>query len=208
MNKSLLAIHQDVPADHYDTGIKNNLFQRFWHLRRFREVLKEAPQIEGNILDIGCHGGLFTEIIAKKVNQSNFYGVDISSQAVMLAQKRLPKGKFLVADAIKLPFRKDFFNAIYCLEVLEHLDDPLLALIEIRRILKKKGVGIILVPTENLLFRVVWFLWTLKYPVWCHAHVQTFYKNQLEQILEKLGFKVLKMKMFNLNMLKLIIFEK
>lgn len=59
-NKSLLEIHEDVPADHYDKGIRKNLFQKYWHFTRFEEVLKNINPVYGPVLDIGCHSGTFT----------------------------------------------------------------------------------------------------------------------------------------------------
>ena len=61
--KTLLQIHEDVHADHYDKGLKTNLFQKIWHERRFSEVRKVIRPVGGKVLDIGCHGGTFTEVI-------------------------------------------------------------------------------------------------------------------------------------------------
>lgn len=208
MNKSLLEIHEDVPADHYDKGIKHNLFQKYWHWRRFVEVLKVLKPIEGPILDVGCHSGTFTEHLLKKVQTKKVYGIDISSPAIKLAKKRLPFGNFQVADVAKLPFKDNFFEAAFCLEVLEHIDDPVTALKEIRRVLKKGSKLYILVPSDNKLFKVIWLLWTLYYPHWRHAHVQSYSKATLENLLTQIGFKVVQVKSFNSGMLKLVICQK
>ena len=45
-HKSLLEIHEDVPAEHYDVGIKRNLFQKYWHFRRFKEILKVIKPVD------------------------------------------------------------------------------------------------------------------------------------------------------------------
>lgn len=208
MNKSLLEIHEDVPADHYDKGIKHNLFQKYWHWRRFVEVLKVVGSMEGPILDIGCHGGTFTERLLKKVQTKKVYGIDISSPAIKLAKRRLPFGSFQVADVAKLPFENNFFEAAFCLEVLEHIDDPVKALKEVKRVLKKGSKLYILVPSDNKLFKIIWLLWTLYYPHWRHAHVQSYNKATLEKLLEELGFKIIQVKGFNFGMLKLIICQK
>jgi ubiquinone/menaquinone biosynthesis C-methylase UbiE len=207
-HKSLQEIHEDVPPEHYDRGIKRNLFQKYWHYRRFKEVTSAVKPIEGAFLDVGCHAGTFTLNILKKINTKKVYGLDISPQAIKLAQKRIPFGKFKVGDAQDLPYKSDFFEAIFCLEMLEHVDDPQAVLSEIKRVLKKGGYGVILVPLENRLFRTVWFLWTLYYPVWRHAHVQSFTGDDLERYLKKLGLKKISSNTFNLGMLKLVIFEK
>ena len=204
----MLEIHEDVAADHYDKGLKKNIFQKYWHNRRFNEVLKVIKLVEGPVLDVGCHGGTFTKVILSKIGSKDIYGVDVSHSAIEYAGKKIPFGKFTVSDVARLPFKNNFFNAVICLEVLEHVDNPSQALSEIYRVLKKGGYTVILVPTDNKLFRIVWSLWTLYYPVWKHAHVQSFRNNTLESLLKKVGFKIDRVKTFNLDMLKLVIVHK
>lgn len=206
--KTLLEIHEDVPAEHYDVGIKKNLFQKYWHSKRFKEVLEVIKSVSGPVLDVGCHGGTFTSVILSKIGSKDIYGIDISPEAIKLAKKRIPYGTFQVADAAKLPFKDNFFEAVFCLEVLEHVDDPISTLKEIYRVMKKGGYAVILVPSDNRLFKIVWFLWTLYYPVWRHAHVQSYGNDALEKTIQELSFKMKSVKDFNLGMLKLILFEK
>lgn len=208
IHKSLVEIHEDVPADHYDQGIKGNLFQKYWHSRRFTEVLKKINLVKGPILDVGCHGGTFTKKIADKLQSKQVYGIDISHRAIELAKKRIPFGNFEVADAGTLPFNNNFFEAVFCLEVLEHVDDPKKVLSEIKRVLKKGGYVIFLVPSDNKLFKIIWFLWTLYYPIWKHAHVQSFSGSILEDFISSMGLKIEEVKNFNLGMLKLIVARK
>lgn len=207
-SKSLLEIHEDVPANHYDQGLKNNFFQWYWHNKRFGALKKVVKPVAGNVLDIGCHGGTFTQVILGKINSRNIYGIDVSHQAIDYIKKKIPYGNFQVARAEKLPFKDDYFDAIFCLEVLEHVDDPVSAVREIKRVLKKGGYGVILIPSDSNLFKIVWFLWTLYYPVWRHAHVQSFTGDKLDELIKDIGFKILKSKTFNFGMLKLVVFEK
>ena len=207
-HKNLLEIHEDVPAEHYDLGIKKNLFQRLWHTSRFKQVKRVIKSVNGPFLDMGCHSGTFTAQVMKKINSDQVYGIDISHSAIELAKKRFPKGHFQMADAHNLPFKDNFFEAVFCLEMLEHVDDPVKVLTEMRRVMKNQAYSVLLVPSENKLFKIVWFLWTMYYPVWRHAHVQSFQKSELEKILKKLKFKVVMSKTFNLGMLKLVVCEK
>lgn len=207
-HKTLIEIHEDVPANHYDRGIKNNLFQKFWHWRRFSEVLNVAAVVNGPILDIGCHGGTFTQKILSKLGSKKIYGIDISPKAIELAQRKIPYGHFQVADAGNIPFKSNFFDATFCLEVLEHVDNPQEVALEIKRVLKKKGYAVILVPTDNMLFKIVWFLWTLYFPVWRHAHVQSFAGRNLESLIKETGLNIERVKTFNMGMLKLVVARK
>ena len=207
-NKKLLEIHEDVPANHYDQGLKRNLFQKYWHSKRFNELKKVIKPVKGNLLDIGCHGGTFTQIILTQAKPKQIYGIDVSPSAIEYIKKKIPDGHFEVARAEKLPFKDQFFEAVYCLEVLEHVDDPIASISEIKRVLQKGGIGVILIPSDSKLFKTIWFLWTLHYPIWRHAHVQSFIGNKLEDLIKKNGLKVTISKTFNFGMLKLVLFEK
>lgn len=208
MSKTILEIHEDVPADHYDRGIQYNLFQKYWHLRRFVEVLKVIKPVDGPVLDIGCHSGTFTSKILSLIGSKKIYGIDVSQPAIFLAKKRIPYGNFRVGDAQKLPFKSNFFEATFCLEVLEHIDDPVAVLREISRVLKKGGYAVLLVPSDNKLFKIIWFLWTFYYPHWRHAHVQSFKDDSLEGAVKLAGLKIKTVKTFHRGMLKLIVAEK
>lgn len=206
--KSLQERHEDVPADHYDLAIKNNSFQRYWHFKRFSEVDRFITPVSGNVLDVGCHSGLFTNRILKKMKASKIYGIDVSSNAIERAKSRIPRGHFQVADAYSLPFQDGIFDAVFCLEVLEHVDFPEKVLSEIKRILKKGGYGVILVPTDTLLFRAIWFIWNLRYKVWTHTHVQSFTDSKLEDLIKEKELEINDSKTFHLGMLKLVKFSK
>lgn len=207
-HKTLLGLHEEVPADHYDLGIKNNLFQRYWHRTRFLKAEKLITPVKGNILDIGCHGGLFTSQIKQKCCPKSVYGIDVSFAAIKKAIQRIPKGHFQVADAHNLPFKNNFFDAAFCMEVLEHVDDPQKVMVEMKRVLVKGGYGLVLVPTDNFLFKLIWFIWNLRYHVWRHTHIQSFTSNKLETLITSAGLRIISSESFNLGMLKLVKFEK
>ena len=101
---------------------------------------------KNNVLDIGCGVGQNLKLLSKK---GIYYGVDISSKNIKINQKKFPKYKFLVADITKkTEFNNNFFDEIYCYDVLEHVDNLDKALREIYRIINKKnGKLIVEVPT-------------------------------------------------------------
>jgi len=208
MQKTLLQIHEDVPSLYYDLGIKHNIFQNLWHNNRFRQVKKISPQVTGKVLDIGCHSGLFTQKIIDSIPHKNVYGVDISTEAIEYAKKRIKGGNFYTANAHTLPFKNNFFDQVYCLEMLEHVEHPEGVVSEIKRVLKKSGNGVILVPTESYLFRLVWFFWNIINPVWKHAHIQHFSEKTLTALLKKYNLKIVESKKFQFNMLLLVQFTK
>lgn len=204
---------EDVPAGWYWKSIKVDLLQRFWHKTRFREVARFIEPVDGEVLDIGCNDGTFSEIIFNKSGVKRLIGIDVDEKSVSWAKKHYPKSamRFLMGDAHNLKFKPDSFAAVFCLEVLEHVKDPVLALTEIKRVLKKGGYGVFLVPSDSFLFRFIWFLWLNFYPrgwVWRETHIQTFRRDALSRLCRKVDFEIEVNKKFNLGMLHLIKVKK
>lgn len=201
-------VHRNVPPDWYCQGIKRNLGQRFWHHRRFTEIGKLIEPTGGKILDIGSADGTFTKIILDRSRASFVIGIDALSSSVAYAKKRFARNKrlrFRVAEAEKLPFKDNEFDAVFALEVLEHLFVPEKALREVKRVLKKEGYAIFLVPTESIPFKIIWFFWENTWGwIWKGTHVQKFANGELVKIIKKVGFRISTDKKFLLGMLKAI----
>ncbi len=206
--KTAVELHSKVPPDWYYSSIKRNLLQRWWHKSRFSAVRKTVEPVNGKILDIGSADGMFTNVISEESGASEVVGIDVLAQSVKWANKHW-KGKpmkFMVADAHKLNFPANYFDAIFALEVLEHVYKPDQVLREIKRVLKKGGYAIFLVPSDSKLFLTIWFLvkkfWWAK--IWQDTHVQSYKNNSLPKLSKKLGFKIEVDKKFWLGMLHLV----
>lgn len=85
------------------------------------------------ILDLGCGTG----VLARHLDpvQAEWVGLDNSREMLRLA----PSGA-LFGDIRELPFAGDSFDAVAALWVLYHLEDPVLALREARRVLRPGGL--------------------------------------------------------------------
>jgi len=208
--KKLREIHDEVPPDYYDRSMRTNLFQWFWHTRRISVLSGLLKGEKARMLDIGCGGGTLLDRIAKKAGLNFSAGVDASFGAIKYAASNHKGPRYLCADFYELPFKGSTFGYVTAIEVLEHLEKPEKALIELRRVLKDNGKILILVPNEkNLLFRVIWYFWTKgKGKVWKEAHVQQFTKESLGALLKSSGFKPVEWKMFLLGMLMAVKGEK
>ncbi|MBP9759082.1 methyltransferase domain-containing protein [Candidatus Dojkabacteria bacterium] len=202
-------LHEHVPANWYFESLKKDPLQKIWHSTRFREVTKVATPAN-TVLDVGCADGVFSNIIFKKINPNKYIGLDVVKTSIAWAKKHWSKNKhmkFVVGDAHKLSYRDGQFDAVFCLEALEHVADPIKVLKEFKRVMKKGGYGVFLVPSDNNLFKIVWWLWLHFYPrgwVWRETHIQTYRGNYLPVACKKAGFKVVLDKKFNLGMLHLV----
>ena len=214
INKSAYDLHKQVPPNWYYLSLKVDPIQRYWHRRRFEEVSKIASPVKGTILDIGCADGMFSKVILDKTKAKKLIGLDVLKSSVSWANKHWAstgKMQFKVGDAHKLEFKKETFDAVFALEVLEHVHNPEKVLREIKRVLKPNGYGIFLVPSDSRLFRSIWFLWIHFYPrgwVWRETHIQTFSNNYLPRLSKKVGLKIEIDKKFILGMLHVVKVKK
>lgn len=210
MKKSkALELHEHVPANWYHQSLKKDFLQKYWHTTRFEAIKKYAEKAD-DVLDIGCADGVFTNVIFKATNAKKLTAIDVVKTSVDWAKKHWKKNKklkFIVGDAHNLKFKSNSFDAVFIMEVLEHVEDPLKVLQDVKRVLKKGGYAMFLVPSDNDLFKVVWWLWLNFYPrgwVWKETHIQTYRDNYLPVLCKKAGFKVELDKKFNLGMLHLV----
>lgn len=208
-NMSAEELHKQVPANWYFQSLKIDPLQRYWHKRRFEEVQKVTEEASV-VLDVGCADGVFSKKIYNKTKAKKYVGIDVLKSSIDWAKKhwsRYPAMKFSVGDAHKLDYKPNTFNAVFIMEVLEHVKDPSKVLKNVKRILKKGGYGVFLVPSDSKLFNIVWWLWLNFYPrgwVWRDTHIQTFRNNFLPRLCKRAGFKVEVDKKFNLGMLHLV----
>jgi ubiquinone/menaquinone biosynthesis C-methylase UbiE len=208
--KSAEELHERVPPNWYWQSLRVDPFQRYWHKRRFEEVGRLIEPVEGAVLDVGSADGIFSKVILDKSQAKRLIGIEVLRSSVEWAKNHwagVPKMQFQVGDAHRLEFASNFFDAVFCLEVLEHVHKPEEALREFKRVLKKGGYGVFLVPSDSILFRTIWFLWLHFYPrgwVWKDTHIQTYRGNFLPKICKKEGFKIEAEKKFLSGMLHVV----
>ena len=89
------------------------------------------------ILDIACGTGTSTAPLAK--SGATVIGVDFSPVMIAEAVKKHPKLEFREADATKLPFGDDEFDAVTISFGLRNVQQPKVALAEMYRVLKPGG---------------------------------------------------------------------
>lgn len=205
---SAASLHNNIPPDWYYSSIRENIFQRYWHNRRFEEASKLMEPVEGKVLDIGCADGVFTKVILDGTRAKEVIGIDVLKPSLDWADKHWKKNKkmkFKVGDAHNLDFGAGTFDAVFVIEVLEHVFDPLKVLKEIKRVLKKEGYAVFLVPTESLLFRIVWFFWSFyRGKIWKETHIHAYRHDYLVKLCEQVGFSVERNKKFILGMLQAV----
>jgi SAM-dependent methyltransferase len=98
------------------------------------------------VLDIGCGDGRFSLLIKRACNLKEIWGVDISPEAVRLAEEHGVKALRADVDNDNLPFPDESFDGVFCGELIEHTFDPDHMLTEIKRVLQPEGILVITSP--------------------------------------------------------------
>ncbi len=96
------------------------------------------------VLEAGCGVGAQTITLARNSPEAIITSVDISKSSLDHAKKLILKEKisnvhFQEADIMKLPFDDETFDHIFICFVLEHLPNPVDALLSVRRVLRTGG---------------------------------------------------------------------
>lgn len=192
MKHKLYEIWNKVPVDYYQTGTRKNFLQRIWHQHKIDSAVKVLKNLNfSTCLDVGCASGYMIYEISKRFPNAKYFGVDVFDKAINYAKRQYPQIDFKVASADKLPFKDDTFDLVLFYETIEHVEDPLLCLKEIKRVTSENGTLVLAMDSGSLLFRIVWFVWENTFGrVWQEAHLHPFTHEELEDLILKSGFKI------------------
>jgi 2-polyprenyl-6-hydroxyphenyl methylase/3-demethylubiquinone-9 3-methyltransferase len=106
------------------------------------QFIRERTNVEGaNMIDVGCGGGILTESLA--LSGAKMTGIDMGQQALEIAQLHALEAGLKIdyqhttAEAMAAEHAGEF-DAVTCMEMLEHVPDPQ-AIIEACASLVKPG---------------------------------------------------------------------
>lgn len=96
------------------------------------------------VLEAGCGVGAQTIILARNSPNAEFTAIDLSEESLRAAKERVSsKGftnvTFHQSDIFHMPYEDDSFDHLFLCFVLEHLSNPIEALLCLRRVLKRGG---------------------------------------------------------------------
>jgi len=156
---------------------------------------KEAARESLSILDVGCGTGANLEMLAQFGSAE---GVDISAEALEFCRQRgLQQVKEGAAEA--LPYENNSFDLVTGLDVVEHLDDDVAGLKEMRRVLRADGRALLFVPAFM-------FLWGVQDDISHHRRRYTM--TGLKAAVRKAGFEIERASYVNLSFFAPIFFGR
>jgi 2-polyprenyl-3-methyl-5-hydroxy-6-metoxy-1,4-benzoquinol methylase len=151
---------------------------------RFRELVTsfELYRKSNRILDVGCGSGHFLKVADG--NGWNSHGTEIASGSVDQLS-RLGISSFC-GELQAAGYAAEFFDVIYCSEVIEHVLDPLPLLGEIARVLRRGGLLYLTTPNfDSLSRRLLGFKWRNV----ALEHLNYFTPRTISRALGEAGFR-------------------
>ena len=168
-----------------------------------RLMIRKHLEIGASILDAGIGlGNLFSNL-----GEYDRYGADISLPYLKVAKSN--GIKVSMSKLEELPYRDEFFDAVICCDVLEHVLKLDCVVQQLVRILKSDGKLIVRVPNEENLKSYL----TNSLP-YSHAHVRDFSLQSLRLYMEKcheleyIDHKLICYQFYNFSQLKYKLPEK
>jgi SAM-dependent methyltransferase len=144
----------------------------------------QSPALD--ILDVGCGTGANLEMLSQFGETE---GVDISAEALSFCRARgLTNVK--QGEAEHLPYADNSFDLVTGLDVVEHLDNDLAGLQEMRRVLRREGHAVLFVPAFM-------FLWGVQDDVSHHRRRYTV--AGLKRVVREAGFEIERATYVNLS---------
>jgi len=160
----------------------------------FVEKALRHTRARGPLLDVGCGGGLFLGMMRQR--GFRVVGLDFSREAAGIAWRR-QGAPALAGDVEHAPLRPGSFAAITMFHVLEHLRDPSAHLLAAREALASDGRLVAQVPNAaSWQFHLLGRAWN---GVDVPRHLFDFRSRDLEALLERCGFEVVRRKYFSLR---------
>jgi SAM-dependent methyltransferase len=143
MDEAFYPAYYELEGRHWWFVGRRKLFLRLLE----REYPPAARPID--VLDFGCGTGAFLEHLERFGAVS---AVDSDPSAVAFCHTRGRSEVKLVPPGTALPYRDDSFDLVTTLDVIEHVDDDVAALAELRRVLRPGGRLLVAVPAFMFLW--------------------------------------------------------
>ena len=177
-------------------------FKTLHHINSTRlKFITNKINLKGlHVLDIGCGGGILTESIARQGTFTT--GIDASEENIAIASQHASKNNleinYLVTNAEELSKKiTNKFDLITCMELLEHVPNPLSIIEASRKMLKPEGHIVFSTINRNLkayILAIIAGEYILKLlPKKTHSYEKFIRPNELINWCKKFNLKINKM---------------
>lgn len=142
--------------------------------------------MRGRILDVGCGRGVVAADLMKRGRE--VVGIDASQVAVDKARESGVEANVLDLESEDLEGR---YEAVLCLDVLQHSPYPLHLLKKILQVVRDEGVVLISLPNEFHLLRRIGILFGKnKFARYDGPHPRLFWKREISRLILDAGLEI------------------
>lgn len=162
------------------------------------QFIKEQIDLKGkHVLDVGCGGGILTESLAK--TGAHATGIDLASDVLNVAREHANAQQLTIdyqciaieTFALQHPHT---FDAITCMELLEHVPDPQQVISACKQLLKPNGILFLSTLNRNLksfLLAIIGAEYVLNLvPKGTHEYAKFITPAELSRLLREEDFEV------------------
>ncbi|MFZ6011843.1 MAG: class I SAM-dependent methyltransferase [Bacteroidota bacterium] len=147
------------------------------HQRLFKAYVVAKEYVNGDALEVGCGEGRGVGLMINQVK--SFTAVDKIKPVIDELQKKYPAGKFISMNIPPLSgLESNAYDSVISFQVIEHIEDDLLFLKEIHRVMKPGAVALLTTPNRKMsLTRNPW-------------HVREYLAQELADLAKKIFSQV------------------
>jgi SAM-dependent methyltransferase len=162
---------------------------RHWWYRGRRIVLDDVIAglglpADARILDAGCGSGRNMVELAR---YGDVTGVELAEASIAAARAR-DSGEVIAGSVLDMPFEDGMFDLAVSLDVIEHLEDDVTALREMRRTVAPGGALLVTVPAYQ-------WLWSGHDEI--NHHHRRYTRASLERAAQQAGWRQVRTTYFN-----------
>jgi SAM-dependent methyltransferase len=118
------------------------------HQRLLKPYVISRDLIRGDLLEVGCGEGRGIDLMLPHI--ASYSAIDKIEGAVLDLQKKYPQSKFVSGHLPPLPYPGNSFDTVVSFQVIEHIENDLLFLQEIHRVLRPGGKALITTPNRPM----------------------------------------------------------
>lgn len=166
---------------------KGGITRLYWDYRD-KAIIDNIPKAAEVIMDIGCGEGITLEKICNIFKDKRIIGTDIDEKNIGICKiygLSATKG-----DVYHIDMKNESVDCCILSEVVEHLDDPRSAFLEIRRVLKPGGRLVVVFPNDMIfkLTRIITL--KIKEAFYDAGHLRQWTPKDMRKSILSLGFKI------------------
>jgi len=143
------------------------------HQRLFKAYVVAEQYVHGDVLEVGCGEGRGVATLIRKSH--SFTAVDKIEPVLAILREKFPTGKFISMSIPPLSgLAANAYDTVVSFQVIEHIQNDVRYLEEIRRVLRPGGVAILTTPNRIMsLSRNPW-------------HIREYLPEELKSLAKKI----------------------